>query len=55
MRSLAAGRTFPAKSPERQLDHVLTDDPTLTATRVDAPEMSISDHRPLVVDIERRS
>jgi endonuclease/exonuclease/phosphatase family metal-dependent hydrolase len=55
MRSLAARHTFPADAPERQLDHVLTDDSTLIAARVDAPEMSISDHRPLVVDIERRS
>jgi endonuclease/exonuclease/phosphatase family metal-dependent hydrolase len=54
MHSLASGLTFPADAPERQLDYVLTDDRTLTATRVETPMMTISDHRPLVVDIERR-
>ena len=55
MRSLAAAPTFPAQAPTMQLDHVLTDDPALVATKVGAPEMSISDHRPLIVDLERRS
>ena len=54
MTSLATVRTFPADAPKKQLDHVLTDDPGLVATGADAPEMPISDHRPLVVDIERR-
>ncbi len=55
MRALAMAPTFPSDVPERQLDHVLTDDPGLLATDARAPEMPISDHRPLVVDVSRRS
>jgi endonuclease/exonuclease/phosphatase family metal-dependent hydrolase len=51
MRSLGQAATFPARSPRRQLDHILTDDARLTARRIDTPPMPISDHRPLVVDI----
>jgi endonuclease/exonuclease/phosphatase family metal-dependent hydrolase len=54
MRSLATSSTFPAHAPEQQLDHILTDDPGLVATDARAPEMPISDHRPLIVDIQRR-
>jgi endonuclease/exonuclease/phosphatase family metal-dependent hydrolase len=54
MRSLAAAATFPASAPEQQLDHLLTDDADLVATEVRTPEMSISDHRPLIVEVERR-
>lgn len=54
MRRLAAAPTFPAQHPRRQLDHVLTDDPGLTVRHQEAPLMPISDHRPLVVDLERR-
>lgn len=54
MRSLATSPTFPADAPTTQLDHVLTDDAALMATLVSAPEMPISDHRPLIVDLERR-
>lgn len=53
MRSLATVSTFPADGPRRQLDHVLCDDPTLAVTRVRAPQTSISDHRPLIVDLRR--
>ncbi|HEV7421750.1 MAG TPA: endonuclease/exonuclease/phosphatase family protein [Mycobacterium sp.] len=53
LRSLAAGLTFPADSPDRQLDHVLTDDPDLVAVRSSTPTMPISDHRPLVVELAR--
>ncbi|HYZ68082.1 MAG TPA: endonuclease/exonuclease/phosphatase family protein [Mycobacterium sp.] len=53
LRSLAAGATFPAAQPDRQLDHVLTDDPGLRAGPGCTPWMAISDHRPLVVDICR--
>lgn len=52
MRALGQAATYPAASPRRQIDHVLTDDPRLTGRRCDAPLMPISDHRPLVVDIE---
>lgn len=53
LRPLGAAPTFPAHQPDRQLDHVLTDDPTLRADRCGTPMLPISDHRPLVVDISR--
>ncbi|MBV8788503.1 MAG: endonuclease/exonuclease/phosphatase family protein [Mycobacterium sp.] len=53
MRALAAAATFPAQTPDRQLDHILTDDDGLRAGPTEAELMPISDHRPLVVDIER--
>jgi endonuclease/exonuclease/phosphatase family metal-dependent hydrolase len=53
LRALAAAPTYPAHRPRRQLDHVLTDDPGLIVRHRDTPLMSISDHRPLVVDLER--
>ena len=54
MRSLAAAATFPVDSPDRQLDHILTDDRHLVADGCAAPKLSLSDHRPLVVDVSRR-
>jgi endonuclease/exonuclease/phosphatase family metal-dependent hydrolase len=54
LRSLAAASTFPADNPSQQLDHVLTDDPSLNAVSCETPSLPISDHRPLVVDIQRR-
>jgi len=51
-RSLAAAGTFPAGDPQRQLDHVLVDDLALRVLRVDTPELPISDHRALIVDVE---
>ena len=53
MRPLAAAATFPADTPNRQLDHILTDDHRLRGGAVEAEVMPISDHRPLVVDLER--
>jgi len=53
MRSLAVAPTFPGSDPHRQLDHILTDDPTLRADDCQAPELPISDHRALVVDVSR--
>jgi endonuclease/exonuclease/phosphatase family metal-dependent hydrolase len=53
-RALDTAATFPSQSPEHQVDHVLTDDPTLTLRQCQAPLMPISGHRPLVVDVERR-
>jgi endonuclease/exonuclease/phosphatase family metal-dependent hydrolase len=50
LRPLAAGLTFPADAPERQLDHILTDG-DLRVERCCTPKMAISDHRALVVDI----
>lgn len=51
-RSLAAASTFPADDPQRQLDHVLVDDLALRVLRVDTPELPMSDHRPLIVEVE---
>lgn len=53
MRAVAVAETFPADNPNRQLDHILTDDPGLRGKAVDASPMPISDHRPLVVDLQR--
>ena len=52
LRSLAAAPTFPADRPTRQLDHVLVDGASLRAVDVSAPAMPVSDHRPLIVDVE---
>lgn len=52
LRSLASAPTFPADAPTRQLDHILTDDPALCARDCAAPPAGLSDHRPLVVDVE---
>ncbi len=53
MRPLGAALTFPSDDPSRQLDHILTDDPTLRVDGCRAPELPISDHRALVVDVSR--
>ena len=53
MRSLGSALTFPADVPQRQLDHILTDDPMLHVDDCQAPELRISDHRALVVDVSR--
>ena len=55
LRTLAVAPTYPAHRPRRQLDHVLTDDPELRARHRETPLMPISDHRPLVVDLDRLS
>lgn len=52
MRSLASAATFPADAPQRQLDHILTDHPGLRGLGPAAPAAPLSDHRPLVVDID---
>jgi endonuclease/exonuclease/phosphatase family metal-dependent hydrolase len=53
LRTPAPAPTYPAHRPRRQLDHILTDDPGLTVRHRETPLMPISDHRPLVVDLER--
>jgi endonuclease/exonuclease/phosphatase family metal-dependent hydrolase len=53
LRSLAETRTFPADAPDRQLDHILTDDAALQVDHCSAPALSVSDHRALVVDVSR--
>jgi endonuclease/exonuclease/phosphatase family metal-dependent hydrolase len=54
LRPLATVPTFPADRPERQLDHILTDDRRLAADTCSSPKLSVSDHLPLVVDVSRR-
>ncbi|WP_375487534.1 endonuclease/exonuclease/phosphatase family protein [uncultured Jatrophihabitans sp.] len=52
--SLAAALTFPAARPRLQLDHVLLRGPAEAlgpVLRVSTPEVPVSDHRPLVVDV----
>ncbi|OBI98550.1 endonuclease/exonuclease/phosphatase family protein [Mycobacterium asiaticum] len=53
MRPLASATTFPAPAPDRQLDHILTDDRELRSGAATAELMPISDHRPLAVDLHR--
>lgn len=53
LRPLASAVTFPADEPDRQLDHIVTDDSGLRVRRCCAPSLPISDHRALVVDITR--
>jgi endonuclease/exonuclease/phosphatase family metal-dependent hydrolase len=43
----------PAETPNRQLDHILTDDDRLRSGATEAELMPISDHRPLVADLDR--
>jgi endonuclease/exonuclease/phosphatase family metal-dependent hydrolase len=52
MRSLGTAPTFPAQEPSRQLDHILVDDDRMTPVACSAPLVPVSDHRPLVVDID---
>lgn len=54
LRSLGAAPTFPVDRPDRQLDHILTDHPGLEATETTNPALSISDHRPLIIDVSPR-
>jgi endonuclease/exonuclease/phosphatase family metal-dependent hydrolase len=54
LRPLATAPTFPANTPDRQVDHILTDDGELTPDACSAPKLAISDHRPLIVDVARR-
>lgn len=51
MRALAAGLTFPSGSPKVQLDHILVDDDRFVSATYDIPELPVSDHRALVVDL----
>ena len=54
LRPLGVAPTFPARRPNRQLDHILTDDAGLVAGPAATPLLSISDHRPLVIDVSLR-
>jgi endonuclease/exonuclease/phosphatase family metal-dependent hydrolase len=53
LQPLATALTFPRDAPDRQLDHILTDDPRLVVDSCSAPTLSISDHRPLIIDVSR--
>ena len=50
-RSLAAHRTFPARAPRLQLDHILLRGELGSVRGSEAIRMGLSDHRALVVDI----
>jgi endonuclease/exonuclease/phosphatase family metal-dependent hydrolase len=50
-RPLAEALTFPAGAPSRQLDHVLLRGEIGPVAGTSAPELPLSDHRALVVDI----
>jgi endonuclease/exonuclease/phosphatase family metal-dependent hydrolase len=54
LRPLATALTFPIGTPNRQLDHILTDGARLVADTCSAPTLSISDHRPLIIDVSRQ-
>jgi len=51
-RPLARRATFPAEEPVRQLDHILVRGDIGRVTATEAPRLDLSDHRPLVVEIE---
>jgi endonuclease/exonuclease/phosphatase family metal-dependent hydrolase len=50
-RALATAATFPADSPTRQLDHVLARGDLPEVVYVGSPELALSDHRALIVDL----
>jgi endonuclease/exonuclease/phosphatase family metal-dependent hydrolase len=52
LRSLVEAPTFPTQRPAVQLDYVLVDDDTVAVHDWSTPAVPISDHRPLVVDID---
>jgi endonuclease/exonuclease/phosphatase family metal-dependent hydrolase len=52
LRPLASGPTFPADTPEEQLDHILTDDARFVTTHEEVVELPLSDHRALVADLD---
>ena len=54
-RSLASAPTFPAPAPRFQLDHVLLRGEFGRVVATSAPAMRMSDHRPLVADLELTS
>jgi endonuclease/exonuclease/phosphatase family metal-dependent hydrolase len=50
-RRLAVLPTFPAWNPRMQIDHVLTDSATVSATSARSPAAALSDHRAVVVEL----
>jgi endonuclease/exonuclease/phosphatase family metal-dependent hydrolase len=53
MRPLAQAATFPVQLPVRQLDHILADGPLEPLGAAQALDTGLSDHRALVVDVDR--
>ena len=51
LRPLAAGLTFPADEPTEQIDHILTDAPTLEGRYGEPVRLPLSDHRALVTHL----
>jgi endonuclease/exonuclease/phosphatase family metal-dependent hydrolase len=51
-RSLASHPTFPVEHPDRQLDHILARGLLGTVVASSAPDLPLSDHRALVVELE---
>ena len=54
-RSLAAHPTFPSDVPTVQLDHILVRGALAQVIESSSPELALSDHRPLVVEIAEPS
>lgn len=54
-RPLARHRTFPVDTPVRQLDHILLRGRLGSVTSSRSPELPLSDHRALVVDLALQS
>lgn len=55
MRSLGGEPTFPVHAPDRQLDHILARGPLRARGPASAPALPVSDHRPLLVDVEHEA
>jgi endonuclease/exonuclease/phosphatase family metal-dependent hydrolase len=51
-RSLAEHPTFPLAAPTRQLDHILARRVAGRVRSSEAPQLPLSDHRALVVDLD---
>jgi endonuclease/exonuclease/phosphatase family metal-dependent hydrolase len=51
-RALASVPTYPAWEPRIQLDHVLATGPLPAVTAVETPELPVSDHRALLVQLD---
>jgi endonuclease/exonuclease/phosphatase family metal-dependent hydrolase len=51
-RMLAKAPTYPSPAPQVQVDHILVDGELGVVRRVDTPAVAVSDHRPLVVEVD---
>ncbi len=51
-RALASHPTFPVERPRRQIDHILLRGRLGTVRHTAAPRLALSDHRPLVVELD---